>query len=484
MTGAAPISPEEYASLPKLGTFRAWLPSKVDLTESFPKPGYQGQQPDCVAWATTYAGHSFLHGRTIGHRPSGPDEEMSPAYVYNRLRPAGSPCNRPVRIVDALNLLVKEGTVSLADFPDNLSTCNVPAAAELKTKAADLRLGSWRAIKRENQGMFHSRVNIDDIKGALSRSEPVVFAMPIAADWFALKGDTTYTHLTPESSHYHAMALVGYDEGRQAFRVINSWGTFWGDGGYAWIGYDTFTLLVDEAYALQPVALATSAPGSVLTPQQNFDDLLSKLPCGTAAATRSEGHLRVTGFGGSLDTLDTLHQAAIAVDPATVWNMAYHPWPQCEAEMTLAKPLEASRVTLMAQTEDGHPRGGDPVQMNAGEKFGITAETTPAKPYLSIVYIQADGSAVELYNGIPAADAAQHRRITIGTSGPKEVRFQVGPPYGNEMVIAIASAQAFWGPVIHTYATERQFLTGLRTRLTVVSPETVSAAVLRIQTKG
>lgn len=35
----------------------------------------------------------------------------------------------------------------------------------------------------------------------------------------------------------HEMVIVGYDDARQCYRVRNSWGTSWGDGGYAWIPY-------------------------------------------------------------------------------------------------------------------------------------------------------------------------------------------------------------------------------------------------------
>lgn len=35
----------------------------------------------------------------------------------------------------------------------------------------------------------------------------------------------------------HAVALVGWDDYKGAWRLKNSWGTGWGEGGYMWIGY-------------------------------------------------------------------------------------------------------------------------------------------------------------------------------------------------------------------------------------------------------
>jgi C1A family cysteine protease len=35
----------------------------------------------------------------------------------------------------------------------------------------------------------------------------------------------------------HAMLLVGYDNDRQVYIVRNSWGTGWGDAGYAYMPF-------------------------------------------------------------------------------------------------------------------------------------------------------------------------------------------------------------------------------------------------------
>lgn len=37
----------------------------------------------------------------------------------------------------------------------------------------------------------------------------------------------------------HTVVIVGWSDGRQAWRIKNSWGTDWGDKGFAWVGYST-----------------------------------------------------------------------------------------------------------------------------------------------------------------------------------------------------------------------------------------------------
>jgi C1A family cysteine protease len=36
------------------------------------------------------------------------------------------------------------------------------------------------------------------------------------------------------------MLAIGYDDARQAFRIQNSWGRGFGDGGYVWLSYEFF----------------------------------------------------------------------------------------------------------------------------------------------------------------------------------------------------------------------------------------------------
>lgn len=51
------------------------------------------------------------------------------------------------------------------------------------------------------------------------------------------------------------MAVVGYDDAKSAMLVINSWGSDWGDHGYGWIGYETFSRMVKEAYVVQDIVI-------------------------------------------------------------------------------------------------------------------------------------------------------------------------------------------------------------------------------------
>ena len=37
----------------------------------------------------------------------------------------------------------------------------------------------------------------------------------------------------------HAMVIIGYDDTKQSWLVLNSWGANWGNNGTIWLKYDT-----------------------------------------------------------------------------------------------------------------------------------------------------------------------------------------------------------------------------------------------------
>lgn len=481
-TGADPISPEEYQKLPKLQRFRAYLAPRVDLSDMFPPPSNQGSQPSCVAWASAYAARSYLYSKEIGRRAEKPVDILSPAYIYNSLRAPGPACNSPIPVQRALDFMKEEGVVSLADYPYNEFNCGEPDR-QLADKARRFRISDWRAVERVGAAPGHWDVPIalDDIKGALMRGAPVIFAMPVTRAFHDMKAGDIYKTAENRKRNYHAMVVVGYDEDRQAVRVINSWGQDWADGGFGWIDYETFKLLAGEAYALEAPD-AKNPPPVDKSPQDKFDRLRTAMSCAAIDVKNVRGVPTVTGFAGDARALEELQKAALAANPATKWQVAHRPWPQCEAELTLALRLSTGEVRIAGLTETGAPRSGDPVVMKLAEKFGVQASTVAAKPYLSIIYLQADGSAVQLYSGKPARDSKGRLSVSIGIKGAAEDNYFVQPPLGNEVMLAIASAQPLFGDDMKTYQTERQFLTALRGKLTTVPRGSVSAAALRVLT--
>lgn len=48
---------------------------------------------------------------------------------------------------------------------------------------------------------------------------------------------TASNYTTPKTNH--AVVIIGWDDSKNAWLVRNSWGTYWGENGYAWVDYNT-----------------------------------------------------------------------------------------------------------------------------------------------------------------------------------------------------------------------------------------------------
>lgn len=93
----------------------------------------------------------------------------------------------------------------------------------------------------------------DAIAWELASGRPVVVGIDVTAQWEQLSGDTLDD---PEGTSVggHAVCLVGYDAPARRWRVRNSWGASWGDGGYAWLPWSwTDVVRCGEAWAIRAV---------------------------------------------------------------------------------------------------------------------------------------------------------------------------------------------------------------------------------------
>jgi C1A family cysteine protease len=96
------------------------------------------------------------------------------------------------------------------------------------------RIGSWSYVNT-------APANLAAIKNALTTYGPLVTTMDVYYDFFSYSGGI-YEYATGSYQGGHAILIVGYrnDTSRPDggyFKVKNSWGSGWGDGGYFYIGY-------------------------------------------------------------------------------------------------------------------------------------------------------------------------------------------------------------------------------------------------------
>ena len=220
--GALDANPEEVYSLMLSGAAdTAALPPHYDNSAAYPPPGDQGEQQSCVGWAVAYA------LRSSQEEVDAWDESMlfSPTYVYNQINNGE---DRGSNIIHAINLLVEQGVCNLEDMPyDETDYLTQPNGTQ-KRSAYENRADAAFTVSGVNQ-----------IKQAIITNGGAVVSVPVYPDFETITAsDLMYDDASGESRGNHALCLVGYDDSKQAFKFLNSWGADWGLDGYAYVSYE------------------------------------------------------------------------------------------------------------------------------------------------------------------------------------------------------------------------------------------------------
>lgn len=220
--GIANFSPDTSAS----------LASSVLL--DMPASGNQGSQGSCAAWAVVYGLGSYYVHTSTGKAYSDTGN-LSPKFTYDQIAKGDCGCTS---LIDHLYLLRQEGAPSLGLMPYDPADCSLLPDSLQFHDALNYRITGFESVDMHNVSL---------IKRALTAKKPVVFAISIDDGFKRLDSPFIWKAHTGATGEGHAMIIIGYDDSKSAFRILNSWSTAWADGGEAWIDYDFFTSNVQGA---------------------------------------------------------------------------------------------------------------------------------------------------------------------------------------------------------------------------------------------
>lgn len=225
------------------------LPPHVDMTAQCPAIYDQGQLGSCTANAIAGAFEFDLLKQGL------PDFMPSRLFIYffERLMEHTVASDSGARLRDGLKVINKRGVCSEVDWPYDITKFT----AEPPTNYVDEALG--------NRVIQFSRVNqnLTQMKACLAAGFPFVFGF-IVYDSFmnAMGGKIPMPNPSQEQIQGgHALLVVGYDDGAQAFIFRNSWGSDWGKKGYGTIPYNYLldSQLSSDFWTLQTVSEGVKA---------------------------------------------------------------------------------------------------------------------------------------------------------------------------------------------------------------------------------
>ncbi len=218
------------------------LPTKTDLTKYLPPIGNQGQYGTCVGWAVGYNCRTFLYAKSKGlskSQLSSTSNQFSPKDLFWSIKDSykGSNCNG-TNFEYAFDVMIQRGIARLSTVPySNLGSCTYnPTQTGGSDEAPSYKIKNYREIQ----------VDKATIKKYLAEGRLVVFGAKLGDEFMnANSPDVLYRQSYGYTGMhaYHAMVCSGYDDSKGsngAFRVVNSWGTNWGDDGYIWVDQDFF----------------------------------------------------------------------------------------------------------------------------------------------------------------------------------------------------------------------------------------------------
>ena len=188
------------------------LPSIVDHRKSLPPVRDQGKEGACAAFAGACM-KEYQERVDVQFR-----EHLSPWYIYLQ-RPNIETDGMYLR--DLMKILQKQGICTEKRCKYMTNNYISPFAHD---EARNFRIASYAQV-----------TSIDELKKALFIHGPCIAAFPV----YEFSTKFWRKPKDPKASVLggHAVAIVGYDDKKQAFLVRNSWGRTWGLLGYTWYPY-------------------------------------------------------------------------------------------------------------------------------------------------------------------------------------------------------------------------------------------------------
>jgi C1A family cysteine protease len=214
------------------------LDEACDNSGGLPPVGNQSSQGSCTAWAAGYYYLTYLQGQDSNLDLTDPENQMSPAFIYNLINGGIDGGSYPG---DAFRVFEELGCGKMSDMPYNVSNfTDFPSEQAFRGGMQYRTLNTYYIDLHSSQGMI-------DIKNHLLNGGIAATAITVWDNFQGITGhDYIYSvaDIAGTDPGGHAVTIIGFDDdlatpdGPGAFRMVNSWGTGWGDDGFWWMTYE------------------------------------------------------------------------------------------------------------------------------------------------------------------------------------------------------------------------------------------------------
>ena len=232
--GVLLLPAEEYKNLP-VAEMPNTLPKDLAASTMIQTPpvGNQGAKPASIAFATTYAARSIMWKKNHPALSFNINTNIfSPEYVYSQ--PGSS-----YWVTTVLNLLKIQGACRWSLMPYLPNASSIPPNSTQINDAKNFRISGYGTVV----------CTVNAIKSQLNCGYPIVVAGPVSSQFMNLTSGVILKNRVGNVGN-HCYCVVGYDDSKNAFKVMNSFGTNWGNSGYGWIDYGYISQWWSELYRI------------------------------------------------------------------------------------------------------------------------------------------------------------------------------------------------------------------------------------------
>ena len=277
--GCVPSPPEAFAAhahvriAAQRGIDR---PKQFSLAADLPPIGDQGETGSCVGWSTAYYCYSTAVAR---QRKLTPDQRkdphflFSPAFIWRQYNKGQA--GNGMHIFEAFDVLAKQGCATLSDMPWDAKDATTQPDEAAKTHAARYKarqtVSLFKGRRQEEAG------DPEKLKNWLwETKQPFVVGIPVYKEFFAAPHDADFvykpTEQKGESVGLHAVCIVGYDEEKRAFLMVNSWTNAWANKGFVWLDENFLAQEAMEGWGQRPGGpIARSTKPVQISPSITFE---------------------------------------------------------------------------------------------------------------------------------------------------------------------------------------------------------------------
>ena len=235
----------EHAARADAVAAAATIPPSKDLRATWWKINDQGSTGSCVGWGTA-DGLLRWHHVQAGHIKN--NELLSPRFIWMASKETDQYTSQPTSFIDsegtslkaALDIARKFGAVRDSVLPFSSGALFPGDTQTFYALASQLKILTYFNLGR----------TISNWKTWLATKGPILTRLDVDTAWDAAT-DNKGNMDAYDAAHTrggHCVAMVGYKKDRIIVR--NSWGTSWGDGGYAYASNAYAKKAFTEAYGV------------------------------------------------------------------------------------------------------------------------------------------------------------------------------------------------------------------------------------------